>query len=115
MIIIHCVSKRVWESYQGKEFYKTDSLKTEGFIHCSDIENFHKVAAFNFKDVKEKLLLLCLEVEKIQAQVKWEDGGNGTLYPHIYGELNLDAVVEVLPYLRDEYGEFVLNEELENK
>lgn len=36
----------------------------------------------------------------------------GREYPHIYGELNLDAVVNVVPFIRDEEGNFVLNEEL---
>lgn len=81
-------------------------------LHCSDLHTFYKVAP-NFKDMDEELVLLCIESQKVEAQVKWEDGDNcGTAYPHIYGLLNINAVERVLPYLKDDAGNWIKNEEL---
>lgn len=112
MLILHCLKKSTWNSVKYSHFYGTDYIESEGFIHCSDIGTFHRVAP-NFLDIAEPLVLLCIDTTKVQPEIKWEDGDNcGTAYPHIYGLLNLDAVVNVLPFLKDENGEFLLNDEL---
>ena len=112
MIILHCLLESTWESYKNKAVYGERYMETEGFIHCSDIHTFHKVAP-NFKNVTEPMVLLCIDTEKLNPLVKWEDLYNdGTEYPHIYGLLNINCVVNVLPFLRDENGDFLLNSEL---
>ena len=111
MIILHCLKESRLESYRGKEFYGEDYIDSEGFIHCSDIHTFHRVAP-NFLEIDEPLVFLCIDTTKVHAEIKWEDGDNcGTAYPHIYGLLNLDSVQSILPFLKDENG-FVLNYEL---
>ncbi|MCL1948626.1 MAG: DUF952 domain-containing protein [Turicibacter sp.] len=115
MIILHCVSEKVWQTVADKTYYETPSLTSEGFIHCSEPEHFHKVADYVFKDVKEQLLLLCLDTTLLEPEIRWEDGGSGTLYPHLYGALNTNAIIKIFPFLRDENGAFMLNPELEVK
>lgn len=111
--IIHCLSESVWNEVQNHELYITPTLDEEGFIHCSDVETFHLVAEFMFKEDKEPLLLLCIDSSKVQSEVVWEDLYEaGIDFPHIYGPLNLDSVTAVLPFLRDDDGKFVLNKEL---
>lgn len=113
MIILHCLRKRTWDRVKDNERYGKEYIETEGFIHCSSIEHMWRVAP-NFKDIDEPLLLLCIDTDKVIPEIKWEDGDNcGREYPHIYGELNLDAVVDVLPFLKDKEGNFILNPELE--
>lgn len=103
---------------KNSAYYSSESLSAEGFIHCSPIEYFHRVAP-NFKEIKEDLLLLLLEEDKIEAR-----SAGKTLrilvepLPHIYGPLNLSSVTAVLPFLKDEEGTFIKNPELidyENK
>ncbi|GJM68570.1 hypothetical protein HMSSN036_07860 [Paenibacillus macerans] len=114
MVILHCLQQTTWEEVKDRLYYGKQSIERDGFIHCSSIETFWRVAP-NFKDMHEPLLLLCIDTAKVEAPIKWEDNGNyGQVYPHIYGELNLSAVIKVLPFLRDEQGDFVLNEELKN-
>ena len=113
MIIIHCMRKKTWEEIKDNDTYGGILVKTEGFIHCSSIQNFWRIAP-NFTGIKETLVLLCIDTDKIIPEIKWEDGDKcGREYPHIYGELNLDSVIGVLPFLRDSKGEFVLNKEFE--
>ena len=112
MIILHCLKEITWQKVKNNSYYGERYIELEGFIHCSDLHTFYKVAP-NFKDMDEKLVLLCIESQKVEAQVKWEDGDNcGTAYPHIYGLLNINAVERVLPYLKDDAGNWIKNEEL---
>lgn len=112
MIIIHCLKEATWERYKDKSYYGEAYLELDGFIHCSEVSTYPRVVS-NFKDIKENLVILMIDTEKVEAEIKWEDGGNcGVAYPHIYGLLNTDAVVGVLPHLWDENRNWIVNEEL---
>jgi uncharacterized protein (DUF952 family) len=51
-------------------------------------------------------LVLILDEQAITSEVKYEPGGDGLLYPHIYGPLNRDAIREARCMLRDVDGAF---------
>ncbi|HEY0619781.1 MAG TPA: DUF952 domain-containing protein [Kribbella sp.] len=71
------------------------------FIHASRPEQVSLVANFVYADVTEPLCLLVIDVERLVSAVCDEDlDGIGMSFPHIYGPLNLDAVVDVRPYER---------------
>lgn len=111
-MILHCLKKETWERVKHECHYSSASLSAEGFIHCSPVEYFHRVAP-NFKEVSEELVLLLLDEGKIEPEIRWEDPENlGRAYPHLYGPLNLSSVMAVLPYLKDVEGNFVKNPEL---
>ena len=40
------------------------------------------------------LVLLWIDPEKLTSEIRWENV-DGTLFPHIYGPINLDAVSSV--------------------
>ncbi len=61
------------------------------------------------------LILLCIAVDKVQPEIKYEKGENQELYPHIYGPLNVDAVVLVADFEPDVDGKFVLPKEITDK
>ena len=66
----------------------------------------------NFKDAEEELLLICIDENKLEPEVRYEDGDNcGRAYPHVYGMINNDAVIKVLPFLKDENGNWQKNSE----
>lgn len=105
-IILHITHRAQWEQAKWAGFYRGDTLDTEGFIHCSTPQQIIKVANTFF--YKEKgLVLLCLESDKIQAEIKYE-GVAEEYYPHIYGSLNIDAVIQVLDFEPGEDGKFEL-------
>lgn len=57
-------------------------------------------------------MLICLDEEKLESEVRYEDGDNcGRAYPHVYGLINNSAVINVLPFQRDEKGKYVKNKE----
>ena len=104
--ICHLCSKSEWQTAQKAGSYRGDTLDSEGFIHCSLPKQVQKVANFIFAG-RQDLLLLVIDEEKVEAPIKYEQlAGADEDYPHIYGELNLSAVVDVKAYNADEQGKF---------
>jgi uncharacterized protein (DUF952 family) len=69
-------------------------LATEGFIHCSYPSQLEAVLKRYYSDV-EKVLILKIDTDKLLSKLVKEPSTNDEMYPHIYGRLNLSAVVEV--------------------
>ncbi|HZK28950.1 MAG TPA: DUF952 domain-containing protein [Clostridia bacterium] len=113
-MILHCMKKATWESVKDRKYCGEKNLEMDGFIHCSPVEYFWRVAP-NFRNIEEDLVLLCLDVDRLESPIKWEEGepGGKRYYPHIYGLINLDAVIQTLPYLKDKDGNWLKNKELE--
>jgi len=110
-IILHVLKASEWNEQKHLDHYGNHWLASDGFIHCSDVHTIQNVV-WMFLNASEPLVILCIDVSKVQAEIKWENGGS-TDYPHIYGLLNTDAVINVLPFLKDESDQFVLNPELQ--
>ena len=65
-----------------------------------------------FEEEQDEFVIVCIDEEKLESEVRYEDGDNcGRAYPHIYGLVNNSAVVDVLPFLRDASGKYVKNPE----
>ena len=111
-MILHCMKKSSWVTRKEKEYWGARNLEVDGFIHCSTPELFWRVAP-NFKDTDEELVLVCIDEKKLESEVKFEDLDNcGRYYPHVYGLINNSAVIQILPFLKDKFGNFLKNEEL---
>jgi uncharacterized protein (DUF952 family) len=108
LYILHSVKKDDFDI--DKNYYGQNSIDRFGFIHCSDFDTYYLVAP-NFKNESDERLLLVINTDKVNADIKWEDGG-GVNFPHIYGLLNVDSVEEVLPHLWTENKIWIPNEEL---
>jgi len=51
--------------------YRAYSLKNEGFIHCSTLEQIPKVVDAFYQNQPD-LLVLAISPEQLQSPVKWE-------------------------------------------
>lgn len=110
-MILHCMKKSVWEERKNKEYQGQRNLDTEGFLHCSSIEYFWRIV-WLFEEEQDEFVIVCIDEEKLESEVRYEDGDNcGRAYPHIYGLVNNSAVVDGLPFLRDASGKYVKNPE----
>ena len=110
-MILHCMKKITWEERRNKEYWGKRNIEAEGFIHCSTVEYFWRVAP-NFTNVEDELVLVCIDESKLKAEVKYEDGDNcGREYPHVYGLVNNSAVIKVLSFLKNEDGTYKKNPE----
>jgi uncharacterized protein (DUF952 family) len=105
-IIYHITHGEQWEAAKQVKSYRGDTLDTEGFIHCSTLPQVTR-SANKFFAGKTGLLLLSIDSDKVQAEIKYEAAA-GELFPHIYGPLNVDAVVQVVEFVAGEDGKFEL-------
>lgn len=94
MIIYHIVLPETWATFDGKDFYEAESLHTEGFIHCSFAEQIEGVLGRYYQGV-DKVLILTIDSEKLTSELVNEPSTNNEIYPHIYGQINRDAIVEI--------------------
>jgi len=104
--IYHITTEQEWQNANQQNQYKAESLKTEGFVHCSDANQVVRVANHFFKGVQE-LILLHIETEKLNARLVYENlEGGKELFPHVYGPIELTAIARVSPFKPDSDGSF---------
>lgn len=105
-MIFHITSRTAWDEAHKRGDYRAESLTTEGFIHCSTLTQVLPVAN-NFYKGQSGLILLEIEPTLLSSTLKWEppSGGApppgvpvGDQFPHVYGPINLDAVVNIVVF-----------------
>lgn len=108
--ILHITGREQWEQAKLVGTYRGDILN-EGFIHCSIPTQIVKVANTFFRNQKG-LVLLYIDSDKVQPEIRYEAAENNELFPHIYGALNIDAVFKVIDFEPGEDGFFELSHEI---
>ena len=68
----------------------------DGFIHFSTAGQVAETAARHFAGERD-LVLLRVDAARLGDRLKWEPSRGGALFPHLYGELDPDAVTRVDP------------------
>jgi len=113
--IFHIISKDEWEKARKHGVYSPSSLATDGFIHCSYTDQICDVANHLYLG-QTNLMLLRIYEPLVKPEIKHEPPleapFSGILYPHIYGDLNLDSIDKVLDFPVSEDGSFRLPPEL---
>ncbi|MBA3781713.1 MAG: DUF952 domain-containing protein [Nocardioides sp.] len=100
MQIFHIATAGDWEAAKASGAYTTSTLgrtlDEEGFIHASRREQVKPTFTRFYRDVREPLLLLTIETDRLD--VPWrEDPVGDDRYPHLYGALSPSAVVRTQP------------------
>jgi len=109
--IFHIAFAADWHAAQASGDYgistRGRTLDEVGFIHASYANQVSGVANAFYGGIKEQLVLLVIDRQRLRPTVRDEaPEGSSELFPHIYGPLNLDAVVEVQPFEPDSAGRF---------
>lgn len=103
----HLTSREWLDSQNPSAGYLPEGFEHEGFIHCTD--GAAALAASGNRhlagDPREHVIVV-IDVSRIESEVKYED--EHRIYPHIYGPLNRDAIVDVRPAPRDKDGTFLV-------
>jgi uncharacterized protein (DUF952 family) len=68
----------------------------DGFIHFSTAAQVRETAARHFAG-QDDLLLVTVDVSRLGDKLKWEPSRGGALFPHLYGDLLMAWVLDVLP------------------
>jgi uncharacterized protein (DUF952 family) len=108
-VIYHLTTRAAWDKVHAAGAYTADSLTSQGFIHCSREDQILRVANANFHG-ETGLVLLEIDLAHLQPALRWEPGTDkpDELFPHLYGPLNLDAVLRVLDFPPGPDGSFTL-------
>lgn len=109
--IFHITTAATWEAAQAAGDYRADSLTSEGFIHCSTRAQLLRTAERYYRG-QAGLVLLAVDVARLAAELRYEEGEPGELFPHLYGPLNLDAVRGAYSFPPQPDGSFRLPTEL---
>jgi uncharacterized protein (DUF952 family) len=98
---MHIVERDEWGRAVVRGTYAPASLSDEGFIHCSTSAQLIDTAN-RFYRGQDDLVVLCIEESRLKAELRYEapkinhGESSGELFPHLYGVLNVDAVVRVI-------------------
>jgi uncharacterized protein (DUF952 family) len=102
--IYHIASENTWlDALEFGEYFHP-SLGSEGFIHCSTRSQVISTANRYFQG-QSGLVLLEIDPDLAAAEIRFE-AAEGEVFPHLYGPLNLDAVVDVSRFQPDAEGDF---------
>ena len=81
-LIFHITTRDAWAEAQATGAYTADSLRSEGFIHCSQADQVGWVANTRFRG-RTDLLLLHVDESRVGADVRRENlEGGHWLFPH---------------------------------
>lgn len=97
-IIFHIAQSSDVQRRQTNDDYHCASLTQEGFIHCCDRNQLAGVVGRYYQDIDDVQLLL-IDVNKlVPALIHENTVGGSELFPHIYGPINADAIIEAVPF-----------------
>jgi uncharacterized protein (DUF952 family) len=108
-VIYHIALASDWEAALEAGEYRVSTigrtLEDEGFIHASTNVQVRGVADAFYADVPEPLVLLAIDERRVTVPLQWDAvPGAAESFPHLYGPLDVTAVVLETPLLRDDTG-----------
>ncbi len=102
-MIYHIVPEKEYLKLAAKEKYIPNNFNDFGFVHCAFKVSVLSVADDYYSKVKDKLILLKINPEKLKSDVKYEEAtpeeglgkehlNTSNVFPHVYGPVDNDAV-----------------------
>jgi uncharacterized protein (DUF952 family) len=114
-LIYHLTTRVAWDAASEVGSYQVSTVgmtvEEVGFIHASTATQLDGTAQRFFRDLADELVVLVLDVERLEAggvPVRYEDGGIGEDYPHLYAALPCHLVDRVQAAWFDESGRLVV-------
>jgi uncharacterized protein (DUF952 family) len=113
--LLHIIGRDEWSAaLAAGEPYRAPDQDAVGFLHLSTPE-LVLVPANSFYGGRSDLVLLVVDADRVSSELRFEDGVPpvGDLqFPHLYGPLDLDAVVDVVDFPCGPDGRFDLPDSL---
>ena len=111
-LILHITTASEWDAARASGEYRAQSLDGEGFVHCSLPTQVTHVADWFYRDVAD-LVLLCIDPNRLTSPLRWEPSADAFAgdFPHVYGPIDVTAVVAAVPWKRGGGG-FALPDEI---
>jgi uncharacterized protein (DUF952 family) len=109
--LLHIAHQADWQHALETGTYEVSTrgatLADVGYVHTSYPEQLPAVARAVYADDPEPLCVLVIEESLVLdagVRIELEDGGDGELYPHVYGPIQRAWVVDVRPASFDAEG-----------
>ena len=107
-VLYKILSAALWRETQRKGRFDGSQVDLrDGFIHFSTAAQVEETAARHFAGQND-LLLVSVDVAQLGSALKWEPSRGGALFPHLYGPLELAAVLHIVPLPLGPNGQHVL-------
>ncbi|MEZ5292867.1 MAG: DUF952 domain-containing protein [Vicinamibacterales bacterium] len=91
-LIYKLVSAGEWRQAEAARRFTGSAVDVaDGFIHFSTAAQVSETAARHFAGVPD-LVLVAVSPSALGPALRWEPSRGGALFPHLYGDLPLDAV-----------------------
>ena len=102
-LIYHVTTLGEWQQAQVTGFYdrstKGKSFAQVGFIHASTAIQLEGTKDFVYGDAVRDLVVLVISQRTLAAagiDVRFEDGGEGDFYPHIYAPIPVNLILDTI-------------------
>lgn len=92
-VLFHITTRAAWQRAVAIGDYVTATLEDDGFIHLSTEIQWPAVHARCYAGEAD-LVLLVIDPARLRNEIRFELA-DGDRYPHLYGPLDISAVVEV--------------------
>lgn len=96
-----------WEEAKMAGTYAPATLESEGFIHCSPVEEAVGVANYHYAGHTD-LVLLYIDTDRLTSELRFHLDHEDVSWPRIFGRLNVDAVFHEIDLTTDADGVFSL-------
>ncbi len=94
MRLFHIVESTVWAAAKERGTYAPASLASEGFVHLSEKQQVADTIDRFYKG-QTGLVLLEIDPKLLHSVLQYDQVPGHGVFPHLYGALNLGAVVRV--------------------
>ncbi len=108
--IFHITERGVFAAALESGSFEAETLKSEGFIHCSTRDQVVRTAARFFAG-RAGLVILCVEAARLGDALRYESADGGS-FPHCYAPIPLEAIPAVIDFPASPDGSFELPQEL---
>ena len=89
-------SASAWREAERQGVYRGSEVDlSDGFIHFSAATQVESTARKHFAGQKA-LFVIAIDADALGDKLRWEPARDGALFPHLYDELDLAAVIKVL-------------------
>lgn len=103
--IFHITDAVSWRASRWKGYLGGDSLERDGYLHFSLRNQVERVANTLYHG-QQGLVVLEVDPHRADAPVRMEAAENGETFPHLYGPLDVSAVIRVHELHRRPDGSF---------
>ena len=96
-IIYHLARDRAWQAAGESGIYQgAPEDRSDGFLHFSTADQIVESAA-RHKAGQTDLVLLAVDASLLGDALRWEASRGGALFPHLYADLPVGAVLWAEP------------------